>query len=129
MTEAGLNFIREMMDGLSIPYDFMEWKARPPEEPNPDRYHVGEPSELPMTTMEEDGMEETSFILRGFTRGDWALLWSDARKIKKHLPQTAILPDGTGIAVFYAGSMAVPTGDMQLKSIKTNLTIKEWSVN
>ena len=125
MTEAGLTFIANLMDGLSIPYDFMEWKTKPPE----DRYHVGEPIPVPTTTMEEDGKEETDFILRGFTRGNWALLWSDARKIKKNLPQTAILPDGTGIAVFYAGSAPVPTGDEQLKSIKTNLTIKEWSVN
>lgn len=125
MTEAGLTFIANLMDGLSIPYDFMEWKTKPPE----DRYHVGEPIPVPTTTMEEDGKEETDFILRGFTRGDWALLWSDARKIKKNLPQTAILPDGTGIAVFYAGSAPVPTGNEQLKSIKTNLTIKEWSVN
>ena len=124
MTEAGLTFIAKLMDGISIPYDFMEWKTKPPE----DRYHVGEPSELAMTTMEEDGMQESTFILRGFTRGDWALLWSDAQTIKKNLPQTAILPDGTGIAVFYAGSTPVPTGDEQLKSIKTNLTIKEWSV-
>lgn len=125
MTEAGLTFIANLMDGISIPYDFMEWKTKPPE----DRYHVGEPSELTMTTMEEDGMQESTFILRGFTSGDWALLWSDAQTIKKNLPQTAILPDGTGIAVFYAGSTPVPTGDEQLKSIKTNLTIKEWSVN
>lgn len=125
MTEAGLNFIREMMDGLSIPYAFMEWKSKPPE----DRYHVGEPNEVPTMTMEEDGGEETNFILRGFTRGDWALLWRDARKIKKNLPQTAILPDGTGIAVFYEGSRPVMTRDNALKSIKTNLKIKEWSVN
>lgn len=129
MTESGLNFIREMMDGLSIPYDFMEWKARPPEEPIPERYFVGEPNELTMMTLEEDGMQESTFILRGFTRGRWDVLLKDAERIKKNLPQTAILPDGTGIAVFYAGSTPVPTGDMQLKSIKTNLTIKEWSVN
>lgn len=125
MTEAGLNYIREMMDGLSIPYAFMEWKSKPPE----DRYHVGEPNDLTMTTMEEDGMEETNFILRGFTRSDWALLMRDAQTIKKNLPKTAILPDGTGIAVFYEGSRPVMTADNQLKSIKTNLKIKEWSVN
>ena len=129
MTEAGLKFIQSMMDRLSIPYDFMEWKARPPEEPIPDRYHIGEPQEIQPMTMEENGGEETNFILRGFTRSDWALLWNDARKIKKNLPQTAILPDGTGIAVFYEGSRAVITADNQLKSIKTNLKIKEWSVN
>lgn len=124
MTEAGLKFISDLMDSLSIPYAFMTWEAKPPE----DRYHVGEPNEVPTTTMEEDGGEETNFILRGFTRDDWALLWSDARTIKQNLPQTAILPDGTGIAVFYEGSRPVMTADNTLKSIKTNLRIKEWSV-
>lgn len=125
MTEAGLKFVSDLMDRLSIPYAFMEWKSKPPD----DRYHVGEPSEVAMTTMEEDGQEDTMFILRGFTRGEWSLLLGDAEKIKKNLPQTAILPDGTGIAVFYAGSRPVPTGVAELKSIKINLDIKEWSVN
>ena len=124
MTEAGLKFVSDMMDMLSIPYAFMEWKSKPPD----DRYFVGETSEVAMTTMEEDGREDTTFILRGFTRQDWMHLHKDAEAIKKNLPQTAILPDGTGIAVFYAGSRPVPTGVAELKSIKTNLEIKEWSV-
>ena len=125
MTESGLKFVSDFMDGLSIPYDFMEWKGKPPD----DRYHVGESNEVTMTTMEEDGHQDSTFILRGFTRRDWKLLMDDAQTIKKNLPRTAILPDGTGIAVFYAGSTPVPTGDAELKSIKINLDIKEWSVN
>lgn len=125
MTEASLKFVSDLMDSLSIPYAFMEWKSKPPD----DRYFTGEPSEVAMTTMEEDGQEDTTFILRGFTRGEWSLLLNDAETIKKKLPQTAILPDGTGIAVFYAGSRPVPTGVAELKSIKINLDIKEWSVN
>lgn len=125
MTIASLQFITNLMDGLSIPYAFMEWKTKPPE----DRYFVGEPIEDTMTTMEEDGRQDITFILRGYTRGDYSLLMQDAEAIKKNLPQTAILPDGTGIAVFYEGSRAVMTADNQLKSIKTNLKIKEWSVN
>lgn len=125
MTEASLKFISDLMDSLSIPYAFMEWKSKPPD----DRYFVGEPLEVAMTTMEEDGQEDTTFVLRGFTRQEWMLLHRDAETIKKNLPQTAILPDGTGIAVFYAGSRPVPTGDAELKSIKTNLDIKEWKVN
>ena len=102
----------------------MEWKDKPPD----DRYCVGEPNEVLMTTMDEDGRQDTTFILRHFTRGDWALLMKDANNIKNNLPQTAILPDGTGIAVFYAGSTPVPTGDAELKSMKTNLTIQEYEV-
>ena len=124
MTEAGLKFVSDLMDRLSIPYAFMEWKSKLPD----DRYFVGEPLEVAMTTMEEDGREDTTFVLRGFTRQEWALLFRDAETIKNNLPQTAILPDGTGIAVFYAGSQPVPTGVAELKSIKTNLDIKEWSV-
>lgn len=125
MTEAGLKFVSDFMDGLSIPYDFMEWKDKPPD----DRYFSGEPMEVSMTTLEEDGQQDTTFILRGFTRKEWKLLMQDAQTIKRNLPQTAILPDGTGIAVFYAGATPVATADAQLKSIKINLDIKEWSVN
>lgn len=125
MNEAAMKFISDMMDSLSIPYAFMEWKAKPPE----DRYFVGEPLEDVMTTMEEDGRQDTTFILRGFTRGDWSLLMRDADTIRKNINQTAILPDGTGIAVFYEGSRPVPTADNQLRSIKVNLKIKEWRVN
>ena len=125
MTEATMKFVSDLMDSLSIPYDFMEWKDKPPD----DRYFVGEPLEDIMTTLEEDGRQDITFILRGFTRKDYSLLMRDAKNIKKNLPYTAILPDGTGIAVFYEGSRPVPTADNQLKSIKTNLRIKEWSVN
>lgn len=125
MTTAGLKYIAELMDGLSIPYDFAEWKTKPPD----DRYFVGDYLEETPMTLEEDGGMDSTFILRGFTRTDWNLLAQDAEKIKKNLPKTAILPDGTGIAVFYEGSRPVPTSDAQLKSIKTNLKIKEWSVN
>ena len=124
MTEAGLKYMSDLMDSLSIPYDFVEWKTKPPD----DRYFVGEPLEDIMTKLEEDGQQDITFVLRGFTRVDYSLLMKDAQTIKENLPQTAILPDGTGIAVFYEGSRPVPTADNQLKSIKTNLKIKEWSV-
>lgn len=125
MSEEALKFIAEWMDGLSIPYDLMNWKASV----KPERYFVGEPMEDVMTTMEEDGRQDTTLILRGFTRGDYATLARDAKTMKSNLPLTAILPSGAGIAVFYEGSRPVNTADNQLKSIKTNLKIKEWSVN
>ena len=102
-----------------------KWKSRPPN----DRYHVGETSENPMTTMEEDGCQDTSMILRGFTRKDRMILKHDAETIRMKCPLTEILPDGTGIAIFYNGASFVPTGDAELKSIKINLLIKEWRVN
>ena len=124
MSEAVLKFIADLMDSLSIPYDHDEMP-----ETTSDRYFVGEPIEDTMINMEEDGRQDTVMILRGFTRKEKMVLIRDAETIRKHLPQTAILSDGTGIAVFYEGSRLIHTGDSELKSIKTNLRIKEWRVN
>ena len=37
--------------------------------------------------------------------------------------------DGSAVAIFYATSLVVPTGDAELKRIQINLDVKEWSVN
>lgn len=125
MSKAALAYISSMMESLDIPYAFMEWKEKPPGS----YYFVGEYSENAMMTREEDGRQETTLYLRGFTRGDWLLLEEAKEKIENAMGLTAILPDGDGIAVFYDGATVVPTGDAELKSIKINLTIQEWSVS
>lgn len=125
MSEKGLAYIAAFMDELAIPYDFMEWKAKPPD----DRYFVGEASEMEMTRLEEDGQQDSTLILRGFTRGSWQTLLRDTEAIRRHLPITAMLEDGTGMAIFYGGTTPVPTADGEIKSVKTNLNIKEWRVN
>lgn len=124
MSIAALHYIAGRFKALDIPYAFMEWKEKPPGS----YYFVGEYSETPMTTREEDGRQDSALYLRGFTRSDWLLLEQAKEKIEKHIGQTAILPDGTGIAVFYDGATVTPTGDAELKSIKINLTIQEWKV-
>lgn len=125
MSIAGLSYVDNLMNSLSIPYAFMEWKDTLPD----DYYFIGEYNEVPSLTREENGYCETTFILRGFTRRDWLLLEQTREKIERHAAKTAILPDGTGIAVFYDAATVVPTGDSELKSIKINLTIQEWKVN
>lgn len=125
MSIAAMNYISNLMATLSIPYAFMEWREKPPE----DCYFVGEYTEVAMTLREENGRQDTTFFLRGFTRKDWLFLEQAKEKIERNMAQTAILPDGTGIAVFYDGASVVPTYDAELKSIKINLTIQEWKVN
>ena len=125
MSIASLSHIAGLMKSLSIPYAFMEWKSKPPE----DYYFVGEYNEVPSLTREENGYGETTFVLRGFTRGDWLLLEEAREKIEQSAAYTDILPDGTGIAVCYDSAYVVPTGDAELKSIKINLSIQEWKVN
>ena len=82
-----------------------------------------------MTTREECGRQDATFILRGYTRGSWLLLEQAKAKIEKGLPLTAILDDGSGVAIFYSSGTVVPTGDADFKSIKIDLTIQEWKVN
>lgn len=125
MSNHALEYVADLMNRLSLPYAFMRWNDDPPK----DYYFVGEYNEVPMTTKEEDGRKETTIILRGFTRGNWMLLEEARAKIEASATHTAILDDGTGIAAFYDYGTVVPTGDAELKSIKINLTIQEWSVN
>lgn len=125
MSEAALRFLSELVQGLGIPYAFVEWQQKPPD----DYYFVGEYIDNPTTTREESGLTESTFILRGFTRQSWLLLEQAKAKIEKSVGKTAILDDGSGIAVFYSSAQSVPTGDAELKSIKINLDIQERKVS
>lgn len=123
MSIAAMQYVSNLMESLSIPYAFGEWKEKPP-----DRYWTGSFIEPESLTRDENGQQETTFILRGYARGGWLLLVQDKEKIEKHASQTAILPDGTGIAVSYAGGDVVPTADSEIVSMKINLEITEWRV-
>lgn len=126
MSAAALGYIATMMREIGVPYRYERWKS---EELPDDYYCVGESyTEIPLLTKEEDGRHETTLYLRLFTRREWLLLEQAKDLIESHCARTAILDDGTGIAVFYDSAMIVPTGDAELKSMKINLTIQEWKV-
>lgn len=123
MTIAALKFISDVLDDLNINYQFGEWSTNPV----PDPYFVGEYSESESLTREEDGLQESTFMLTG-TGTNWLALEQAKASIENNISKTAILSNGNGIAVFYAGTLMIPTGDAELKRIQINLTIKEWSV-
>lgn len=124
MQIATLAYIDGLMQEIGIPYSFMEWTEAVPE-----TYFVGSYLENPSTTLEENGHQETTFILRGWTNGSWMNLETYKEKIEKHFMKTAILDDGSGVAVFYESAIPVPTYVEGWKSIKINLKIQEWKVN
>lgn len=124
MSISALKFISEKLERLKIPYAFEEWTANEV----PDPYFVGEYNEVESTEREENGYQETTFILTGTGR-KWFGLEQAKEIIENNITETAILPNGNGIAVFYSNSFPVPTGDAELKRIQINLTIKEWRVN
>ena len=124
MSISALKFISEKLERLKIPYAFEEWTANEV----PDPYFVGEYNEVESTEREENGYQETTFILTGTGR-KWLGLEQAKEIIENNITETTILPNGNGIAVFYSNSFPVPTGDAELKRIQINLTIKEWRVN
>lgn len=125
MSKAVLGIISNTMDSLGINYEFMEWTSKPVYP-----YFTGEYQEVP--TMNEDGMQETMFILTGFSRESWLGLEDAKEIIENHFGkvggQTVIADNGSAVAIFYADSFVIPTGDAELKKIQINLTVKEWSV-
>ena len=123
MTIESLKFISEARTGAGINYEFWQWSS-----PISYPYFVGEYNEI--ESLNEDGMQETNFILSGFTRGAWLDLETAKATIEQLFSNNVhILPNGNGLAIFYASSLNVPTGDEELKKIQINLRIKEWKVN
>jgi len=120
-----LGFINDELEKLNVPYEYGEWTSTAA-----DLYFVGEYSEFEPST--ESGEEDKTFILNGFTRKSALALEEMKEKIKEVFPpvegKTAILDNGSGIAVFYGNSFPVPTGEEGLWRIQVNLTVKIWKV-
>lgn len=122
MTKEGLNFISSILKPL-INYHFLYYKTDKVEYP----YWVGEYLESEYSA--ETNYQETAFILTGVTRGSYLELEKQKEIIKKALKdKRAILPSGTGIAVYFDYSMPIRVDDIELQKIQINLTIQEWEV-
>ena len=94
-------------------------------------YFTGEYSESEAAS--ENGMQEVTFILNGFSRSTWEVLETAKALIEDYFNKiygiTAIAETGNAVAVFYSNSTSIPVEDAELKRIQINLTIKEWKVN
>lgn len=121
MTQESLKHIADTLHNNNINYEFMQWTSKVVYP-----YFVGEYSE--QEPLNEDEMHESTFILNGFTRKSWLELEQAKEKIENLFNKTVILPNGNGLAVFYSGSLVIPTGNDELKRIQINLAIKEWKV-
>lgn len=117
-----LKFINEQMGVIAVPYEFGQWssKVKYP-------YFVGEVTED--TIMTEDGAEESTLLLTGWTRDKFIDLEAAKAKIKEHFHPIYGLrgsTDSGAIAVFFERAFSVPSGEADLKKIQINLKIKEW---
>jgi len=124
MRIATMEYVKSLLERADIRCQFMRWHSSTSEP-----YWTWEYMESPSMSLTENGYQESTVIVRGYTRGEWLQLEEGKEKIEKACGVTAILKDGTGVAVSYDSAMVVPTGDARLKSIKINLIIQEWKVN
>ena len=127
MSKNLLKVVSDGMTELGLEYEFGEYTKEPIVYP----YFVGEYTETePMT---EDGLQETTFMLSGFSRGTWLTLENAKAKIENYFNKvfgkTVMVDDGSAVAVFYGNALIVPTGDEELKKIQINLQCKEWKVS
>ena len=127
MSKRVLKIVSDAMEAMGIAYGLGTYAGNPIVYP----YFVGEYNETEPFT--EDGLQESTFLLNGFTRGAWLDLENAKEKIEGYFNKvggnTVITANGSGVAIFYAVAQIVPTGDAELKRIQINLSIKEWSVN
>ena len=124
MRKEVLAYINNTLSEL-IPYCFITWnkKVQYP-------YWIGEYTEV--EPMDEDGLEESTFILTGTTKGTWLELEQAKETIRQTFPQIsglrATLDDNSGVAIFYSDAFPVPTGQDDLKRMQINLTVKHFTV-
>lgn len=126
MSKNILKIVSDAMDELGLEYGLEVYEKNPIVYP----YFVGDYTEIePMT---EDGLMVTTFKLTGFSRGSWLTLENAKERIENYFDKvcgkTVMVDNGSAVAIFYANSLIVPTGDAELKRIQINLHCKEWSV-
>ena len=104
MTTAPLKIISDGMSELGLEYGFGEYAGNPIVYP----YFVGEYTETEPFT--EDGLQESTFLLTGFSRDSWLALEQAKENIENYFSrvsgETFITENGSGVVVCYANSMS-----------------------
>jgi hypothetical protein len=119
-----LGVIDTQLSALGLNYEFGEMTQSPPVYP----YWVGEYTEPEPNG--EDGKEEPVILLSGFTRGAYIDLETQAELIRNYYKHgvTVLTDDGAAVIVNYAGSLKVPTGELELKKMQVNLAVRLWNL-
>lgn len=122
MIASVLNIIKNELQKIGVPYEFMRWTSTPVYP-----YFIGEYTES--GTLTEDGAKEYILLLTGTTKESWLTLEEHRVRIEDHFPAVGgfrTSTDDGAVVIFYDNSMPVDTGDADLKRIQINLSIKAW---
>lgn len=117
-----LNVISQQMESLHLNYEFGRMTKSPPTYP----YWVGDyTQEEPMT---EDGLEQATILLMGFSRGNHLALETEKAAINDRFKHgvTVMTDTGAAVVIFSAGNFNVPLETNDLKKCQVNLSIKIW---
>ena len=112
-----LKILKNELENMSIPYTFDEWD-KDFELPQ----FTGEILETPTT--DEDGGNEYSFILTGYSK-TYNYLFNISDKLKTKYKTSKIV---NGIAIKYDDTITISNEIDDLKQIQITFKIKEWSV-
>lgn len=117
-----LEVLNKEFESLGLNYEFQRMTKTPIVYP----YWVGDYTEP--ESISEDGMEEPTFLLTGFTRGSFEQLEKEKNIIKDYFKHgiSVITEQGEAVVIFYAGCLPIPLEDEELKKIQINLSIKIW---
>lgn len=121
MTIEALSYLNESMEEIGIPYGFRLWNS----DIQLPRW-VGDYTEI--ETVNEDGMEESTFTLTGFAESSLTLEQHKAL-IKAFFPsigRTEVLSNDSALAVSYETAFPVDTGKQGLYQMQISLNVKEW---
>ena len=125
MTQDAIKLIADARRDMGLAYDLDRYSG------TADPYFVGEYQENEAFT--EDGLQETTFLITGFSRKGSLELEEAKAKIRQYFNRvsgkTVITNEGSAVAIFYAHALIVPTNDAELKRMQINLNVKEWTVN
>ena len=115
-----LKALKNEFKRLNIPYSYDEW-GKDVELP----YFIGELSEL--TTNDEDGKREFSFILTGEDVDTYTNLYRVTEILKKEYKQSKKIKLDTGLMVMtYNRTFNVPVDGERVKRTQTEFTIYLW---
>jgi len=121
MTIETLGHIGSILKQAGISYAFMRW-----DEPLVYPYWIGEYSQR--DSINEDGLDESDFILTGTGKGSLLQLEQQKEMILSLFRHgyKKILPSGKGLVIYFNSAFPIPTDTEDLKRIQINLSIKEW---
>ncbi len=123
MTQGALQMIASDMEALNLQYALGEWKSHPE-----GIYFVGEYQEV--EPLNEDGEEESEFLLTGFARGDVSGLEDAKDRIREYYDpvhgRVAVAKDKSSVAAVFYSRCLTFTGEAEVKKVQINLKVKEW---